>query len=220
LGVGNWEECWEAGDGGLVLGIRGKIKQNIYIIKKSYNCMKKGYNLLILGALKYFIENPYNKVHLREFSRILKISPNSANRFLDLFLKEGFVIEERVANLRYFRANLKSVSFRQMKKLFCVKEIENSGLLDELKGVCFSLVLFGSCAKGVDDKNSDIDFVIITKNENKIKTIFKKYERKFNRELSLHIFSSLRWKKEKIENKAFYQDVVSSGINLIGEIPI
>jgi predicted nucleotidyltransferase len=182
--------------------------------------MKKGYNLLVLNALKYFVENPYNKIHLREFSRNLKISPNSANRFLDLFLKEGFVIEERIANLRYFKANLESVSFRQLKKLFCVKKIEDSGLLNELKDFCFSLVLFGSCSKGLDDENSDMDFVIITKNENKVKTIFKKYEKKFNREVSLHIFTSLKWKKQKVENKAFYQDVVSNGINLIGEIPI
>ena len=123
--------------------------------------MKKGYNLLVLNALEFFIKNPYDKIHLREFSRILKISPNSANRFLDLFLNEKFIVEERTANLRYFKANINSVSFREIKKFYCVKEIEDSGLLFELQNFCSSFILFGSCAKGTADKNSDFDFVIL-----------------------------------------------------------
>ena len=182
--------------------------------------MKKGYNLLILNALEYFIQNPYEKIHLREFSRSLKISPNSANRFLDLFLKEGFIVEERVANLRYFKSNLDSITFREIKKLYCVREIEKRGLLDGLNSLCFSLVLFGSCAKGIDDGNSDVDFVVISKDKVKIRNIFRKLGNRFDRELSFHIFTSLEWKKQKQENKAFYQDVISSGINLIGEMPI
>ena len=51
--------------------------------------MKKGYNLLILKALGFFIDNPYNKIYLREFSRKLKISLNSAQRFLNFFLEKN-----------------------------------------------------------------------------------------------------------------------------------
>ena len=53
--------------------------------------MKKGYNLLVLNALGFFVENPYEEIHLREFSRRLKISVNSSQRFLGLFLNEGLI---------------------------------------------------------------------------------------------------------------------------------
>ena len=182
--------------------------------------MKKGYNLLVLEGLKYFIENPYSEIHLREFGRVLGISPNSANRFLDLFISEGFIVEKRVANLRYFKANLDSVSFREIKKTYVVKIIEDSGLLLELKDKCFSLMLFGSAAKGIDENTSDIDLVIVGKDKAEISEVIRKFQRKFKRELSPHIFTSLEWKKQKTNNKAFYQDVVSCGMNLIGEILI
>ena len=182
--------------------------------------MKKGYNLLVFDALKYFIVHPYLEIHLREFSRKLKISPNSANRFLDLFLSQGFVIEKRVANLRYFRANVDSVSFREIKKAYSVKLIEDVGLLRDLKDEVLSVMLFGSVAKGLDDENSDIDLVIVGKNKKNIREIVQKYQKKIKRELSVHIFTSIEWKKEKVNNRAFYQDVVGCGMNLIGEILI
>lgn len=182
--------------------------------------MKKGYNLLILDSLKYFIINPYSRVHLREFSRIMKISPNSASRFLNFFLKEGLIIEERLANLRYFKANSDSVSFKELKKAFSVFVLEKSGLIQSLKGNCFSCMLFGSVARGENDKNSDIDLVIVTKDKEKVREIIRRFQKKFKQELSPHIFTSLEWRQGKKENKAFYQDVVSCGMNLIGEILI
>lgn len=166
------------------------------------------------------MENPYSEIHLREFSRKLNISPNSVNRFLDMFVYEGLVVEKRVANLRYFVANMESLTFRQMKKVKVIREIEQSGLIDELRDVCFSCVLFGSAAKGEDDAESDFDFVIIGKDKDVIRKVFNKFQRKLNRDLSFYVFSSLEWKNQSEKNKAFYQDVISSGINLIGEVPI
>jgi predicted nucleotidyltransferase len=182
--------------------------------------MKKGYNLLILKALDFFLDNPYEKIHLRDFSRRLGISPNSANRFLNLFLEENLITDSRVANLRYFIANIDSVSFRQMKITKNVKLLEDAGLVELLGDNCISCMLFGSCAKGRDDSFSDMDFVIVTKNKEKVRQAFRLLQKKFNRELSYHIFTSLEWRKQKTENKAFYQDVVSSGIALVGEILI
>ena len=182
--------------------------------------MKKGYNLLILSALGFFLENPYEEIHLREFSRRLKISPNSANRFLDFFISEGLIIDRRVANLRYFKANMDSTTFRQIKVTKSIHELEMSGLVSNLSGNCLSCVVFGSVAKGRDESESDIDLVIVGKNKEKIKEIIRNVQKKFKRELSFHIFTSVEWRRQKTENKAFYQDVVSTGIALVGEVLI
>lgn len=173
--------------------------------------------MLVLKALEFFINNPYKEIHLREFSRIMKISLNSAQRFLNLFLEEGFVKEERKANLRYFKANMGDIVFKHIKIIWNLKLIRDSGLIDSLKNICSSLVLFGSVARGLDDFKSDLDLVCISKEKN-INT--ERFEGKLGRQINLHIFSFSQWKLQKSQNKPFYQDVIVEGINLIGEIPI
>ena len=164
--------------------------------------MKKGYNLLVLKALEFFISNPYDEIHLREFSRKMEISPNTAQRFLDLFLKEDFIKEERKANLRYFKANLDNIVFRQIKIAYSLKKIKDLNILRELeKNNFLSVVLFGSVAKGEDDEKSDLDLVCIGPNK---KINLNKLQEKVDRELNIHIFSFAEWKKQSKLNKAFY----------------
>jgi len=182
------------------------------------NKNKDVYGLLVLRALEFFIENPYEEIYLREFSRKLKISPNTAQRFLDLFLKEDFINEEKKANLRIFKANLDNIVFRQIKITYSIKKIRNSGLIDFLKEKFSSVILFGSIAKGLNEDKSDIDLVCIGKDIKKINSY--DFEKKLKKEINLHIFSRGKWKKQATENKAFYQDIIVDGINLIGEIPI
>lgn len=186
--------------------------------------MKKGYNnqgffedILILKCLRFFFENPYEKIHLREFSRKMKVSLNTSQRFLNLFLEQGFIQESREANLRYFKANLNSLTFKYLKIAFSLEELEKSRLIAYLTEKFSQVVLFGSIAKGIDDTNSDIDLVCI--GIKKELDLFD-FNKKLKKEINIHFFTFSQWKKQKQENKAFYQDVVSTGINLIGEIPI
>ncbi|MBU0894762.1 MAG: nucleotidyltransferase domain-containing protein [Nanoarchaeota archaeon] len=182
--------------------------------------MKKEYNILILKALRFFIENPYEEIHLREFSRKLKISVNSAQRFLDFFLKERLINEERKANLRSFKANIDSIVFRNLKIVFSLKKIEDSGIVNLLRNRVFNFVLFGSIAKGTDSAESDIDLLVLCRDREEIRKICSDFHKKFNREVNFHIFNVNQWKNQKKLNKAFYQEVISTGINLIGETPI
>lgn len=189
-------------------------------MKNKDNTKTEGYNLLILKALKFFIENPYKEIHLREFSRKLNISPNTAQRFLNLFLNEGLIKEERKANSRYLKANTDNILFKHIKITYSLRELNKKDLILSLKNNSSHVVLFGSVAKGLDEENSDIDLLIISDDKKKIKDILFNIQDKFDREINYHIFSWSEWKKQKTENKAFYQDIISTGINLIGEIPL
>lgn len=189
-------------------------------MKNKDNDKAEGFNLLILKSLKFFIENPYKEIHLREFSRKLNISPNTAQRFLNLFLNEGLIKEERKANSRYFKANTDNILFKHIKITYSLRELNKKDLILSLKNNSSHVVLFGSVAKGLDEENSDIDLLIISDDKKKIKDILFNIQDKFDREINYHIFSWSEWKKQKTENKAFYQDIISTGINLIGEIPL
>jgi len=178
------------------------------------------FGLLVLKALGFFIENPYDEIYLREFSRKLKISPNTSQRFLDLFLKEGFIKEEKKANSRFFKANLDNIVFRHIKKTYSIKKLVDLGFFDLLKESVSHVVVFGSVAEGLDDKKSDIDLLIIGSDKSRVRNIILEIQKKADREIQEHVFSFAEWKKQKKENKAFYQDVIAKGINLIGEMPI
>jgi predicted nucleotidyltransferase len=183
--------------------------------------MTKKYNNLILNALSFFIENPYEEIYLRDYNRRLKISLNSSQRFLNIFLKENLIKDFKRGNLRYFKANIDSISFKQIKILFSVKFIEDSGLLEDLvKLNVNNVVLFGSVAEGKDDLKSDFDFLVISNDKDKVLQIFRKFENKINREVNIHCFNWFEWKKQAIQNKAFYQDIIIKGLNLIGEMPL
>jgi predicted nucleotidyltransferase len=184
--------------------------------------MKNRYNIkiqedfLVLKALGFFVENPYSEIYLREFGRKMEISPNSAQRFLNLFLKQGFIIEFWKGNLRYFKANLNSIVFRNIKITFSLKRLEDSGLIMNLKENFSNVVLFGSISKGTDDIGSDVDILCIGIKKG---MDFSEFEKKLEREINPHIFTLARWKEQKKENKAFYQNVLT-GINLVGEMPL
>lgn len=171
-----------------------------------------------MKALEFFIEFPYKEIYLREFARKMKISSNTAQRFLNIYLMEGFVVEIIRGKMRYFAANLESVVFRQIKVAFSLREIEKSGLIYFFKeNNATSLILFGSVAKGLDDKSSDVDLVCIGPNK---KLKFRQFEEKIGRVLQVHFFTWAEWKKQAKINKAFYRDVVKDGIALIGEKPV
>lgn len=185
-------------------------------MKKRYNYPDEGTGFLMLKALQFFIENPYTEVYLREFARKTKISLNSCQRFLKMFIKQELIIDYRKGNLRYFKANINSIVFRSLKLVFSLKKMKDSGLIDFLEENFTNVVLFGSISKGKDDADSDIDLVCIG---SKRQIGMFEFEKRTGREINAHLFTLAQWKNQKEENRAFYQDVIA-GTALVGDMPI
>ncbi|MBI2133441.1 nucleotidyltransferase domain-containing protein [Candidatus Woesearchaeota archaeon] len=176
--------------------------------------------LFLIKELKFFTENPYKEVYLRELATKLKISPFAAKKYSDLLIREGLLTEEKKANLRIFRANMSNLFFRQLKIAFSIESILKSGLIEHLnKNIpnLSSIVLFGSKAKGEDDEKSDFDMLVIGKAKH---IDLSAFETKLNREINIHFLSWGDWNKSARENSAFYYEVISRGIPLIGDLPI
>jgi len=177
-------------------------------------------DIIPLKIFNFFFESPYKEAYLRELSKKLKLSPFAVKKYLDWFVKEGLILEERKANLRYFKANINNLFFRHLKIAFSIKLIMKSGLISYLKeniSNTSSITLFGSTAKGEDDKESDIDILIIGKNKY---TDTHKFREKTGKEINLHIFSWGEWNEKAKKDSPFYYEVISSGIKLHGELPI
>lgn len=176
--------------------------------------------LIFLKVVKFFLENPYEEVYLRQLAKKLNLSSFAIKKYSDLLVKENLLKEERKANLRYFKANISNIFFKHLKIAYSVNLIVKSGILDFLKqnlSNVSSIVLFGSMAKGEDDKQSDVDLLVIGKDKY---LDLKKFEQLIGREITLHIFSWSEWNKQAVENKAFYFEVINYAIQLYGEMPI
>ena len=177
-------------------------------------------NLILIKLTKFFLENPYKEMYLRELAKKLKISPYAIKKYADLLVKENIIKDEKKANLRYFRANINNLFFRHLKIAFNINLIIKSELIDFLKeklANISSIVLFGSAAKGQDTKKSDLDILVIGK---KKYLNLEKIEEKIDKEITLHVFSWSEWKNKMEKDKAFYFEIISHGIPLFGELPI
>lgn len=171
-------------------------------------------------VLKLFFEEPFREFHLRETARKAGVSAPTAKIQLDKFAMEGLVEKKSKANLSLFKANIKSKRFQLLKAAFSLEKIEKSGLIKEIKKTLKpkSLVLFGSTARGEDDKKSDLDLLAITKNKENI--MLDKFEKKTGKEINLTIYSLNEWAKKTEEDKPFYQRILIEGIVLDGELPV
>jgi len=141
-------------------------------------------------------------------------------KYADLLIKENLIKEERKANLRYFKSNINNLFFKYIKIAFSINLILKSMLLDFLKqslANVSSIVLFGSMAKGEDDRNSDVDLLIIGKEK---PLNLEKFEMKLGKSITLHILSWSEWNKKAQEDMPFYSEIISQGVTLYGELPL
>ena len=176
--------------------------------------------LKLIEMASFFLENPYREMYIRELSRKLKLSVFAVKKYADLLVKEGLLIEERRANLRYLRANMENPAVKQLKVALNLKRIFDSKMVEAVEeGILnlSSIVVFGSVAKGEDDENSDLDVLIIGK-DNRIN--LDGVEKRIGKRINEQIFSWSEWNKQAKNNKAFYTDVLIYGIALYGELPI
>jgi len=169
--------------------------------------------------LVFFMDNPYDTVYLREAAKKIGLSPSAVKKYADLLLSENLIVEERRANLRYFKSNIDNPAFRHFKIAHNLGLIEKSGLIkylvEKIPNVS-SVVLFGSMARGENDKGSDLDLLVIG---SKKQVNLTEYQEKIMGEINMHNFSWGEWKGKASEDRPFHDEVIMNGIPLFGEMP-
>lgn len=165
-----------------------------------------------------FIFNCPNKVfHIRELSRRTGFSTTAITSAIEDLNKFRIVSIEKTDLTTNIKANLESDAYVFYKKIFNLYRIERYGLVEELKKLFRpeTIVLFGSFARGEDIEESDIDILIITKQEEKGEIInLNKYERLLKREINLHLMDSLK------ESSKEFKNAVSNGVVLHGYLKV
>ena len=171
-----------------------------------------------LRILLLFFNEPYRDFHLREIAKLAKVSSSTAKRFLDFYNEKGFLEKQRKANLVLFKANLENPAFKHMKVSYFL--MKSRSLANYLKQVYpdSSIVLYGSCARGEDDLQSDIDLLVISRKKEKAE--LAKFEKQLERKITLLMYTPQDWEEKTRSDRAFYERILTDGIVLQGSLPV
>ena len=102
----------------------------------------------------------------RQIARDIGISYGSANRALNSLNATGTVRRRQEGKMFFYSVDSASNAIIELKKLINIMLLEP--LVEVIKHNTSRIVLFGSCAHGFDDSQSDVDLFITTLNRERI----------------------------------------------------
>ncbi len=170
-----------------------------------------------LKILSVFLKEPYREFYLREVASKAKVSTSTVKAFLDSLTIDGFLVKSRRANLALFKASIDDPMFRHFKIGYSLREMRP--LIRHLKQKyenC-SIILYGSCARGEDDRDSDIDLLVVGRAGRIELTAF---EKRLSRTITLLVFSPEQWEEKAKRDEAFYESVITDGVVIQGSLPM
>jgi len=133
----------------------------------------------------FFISTNYQKVlsllakfsdkefYEREIARKIGISFGSANKVLNDLYSSGLLNRSQKGKMYFYSINSTDPAFRQFKIFNTIDLLRP--LMNKLKDFARKIVLYGSCSKGTDSSNSDIDIFIIADDKKKVLQSIEKY---------------------------------------------
>ena len=150
--------------------------------------------LEIINNLSSFFEDCYRRVNVREYARIMKISPPTASNILKLYHKENLLKKETYKNYILFYANKEDKTFRDLSRIFWDKKLKEFTEYLEKSLINPTIILFGSLSKAETKKDSDIDLAIFSYKKD---INILKYEKKLKRKIQIFWFNSIQDIKSK-----------------------
>jgi len=168
-------------------------------------------------VLSLLLNSPDEQFYIREIAELLRKNPSGVKRELDNLEEMGILISEKVANLKYFKANKDSPLFSELKNLIT----KSLGLPGALKAVlrasgAKAAFLYGPYAEG-DDINT-VDLFVIGAMASLTREL-KDIEERFDRKINCTIIDEDEYKLKKKKGDANLKKLLSGKrIALIGRL--
>lgn len=138
-------------------------------------------------VLEVFFENPSREFHLRELSRLLKLSMPTIISTTDKLAKERLIIKEKGKVTTKVMANRDNIDFTRLKRLHNLDLIYKSSFISHISesyNQPKAIILFGSFSRGEDVEKSDIDIAVMT--NKKLNLDLSEYENILKKAINLH----------------------------------
>lgn len=164
---------------------------------------------------EYYFVNPTSKLRVREIEKLLKLPLPSVIRYCKDLQKEGILTTIITGKVVFYTGNRANNNFLLEKKLYNIKSLYESGLIEYLKIELSNpaIIVFGSYSKGEDTETSDIDLYIET--PSKKETQLEKFEKILKRKIQIFKHKEIH----EIKNKELADNIIN-GIVLNGFIEV
>ena len=138
-------------------------------------------------VLEFFFRNPSKETHLRELSRLLKLSMPTIISVTDDLAKENLIVKVKSSFITKVHANRENTRFIGKKRIYNLAAVFESGIVEHLVKIYNHpkmIILFGSFSRGDDIEKSDVDIAVVTKK--KVSFDATQHEKFLDRGISIH----------------------------------
>lgn len=141
--------------------------------------------------LEFFFLNPTAKIRVRQLEKKLMLPLPSVIRYCKELEDEEILKKIKNSNIVFYSSDRSSKIFLIEKKLFNIRELYKSGLIEFLINELSnpSIIIFGSYSKGEDIEDSDIDIYVQTHSKKEIN--LKDFEKKLQRKIQIFRYKNI-----------------------------
>jgi len=161
------------------------------------------YNKVSLRILAFLSRHPNNQFYQREIAGKTGTSIGATNQSLNKLFKLGLISREKRGKMYFYSLNIDSAAIKYFKIFTNLAELQK--LVNSLSSISNQIILFGSCAKGEDTDESDIDLFIHSEYPDKARKILKSV--KLDRVIKPVIVNSLDFVSLKRKDEEFYKQI-------------
>jgi predicted nucleotidyltransferase len=167
-------------------------------------------NKQLIKITTYFLKNPTVKPTQKELIGTTNIAKATAIKHLSQLVKENILNCKKIGVTNIYSLNNERTIVKELKKLHTILQLNSLHSTEHEE-----IYLYGSCARGEQTEQSDIDLLIITpEKQPKITTTIEKISRKLKKEINYRIFTPLEWAMTQKKDNAYYTRVEKDKIKL------
>ncbi len=161
--------------------------------------------LKIINDLQPFFEDCYRRINVREYAKLMGISPPTASKILDLYKSEGLLLNEAYKNYLFFYANKESRNFIGLSRIYWGYKLKEITSFMERELTSPAIILFGSLSKAETKPDSDIDLAVFA---HKKELDVSPFEKKLKRKIQIYWFKSV----EGIKSRELANNIINGYI--------
>lgn len=171
-----------------------------------------------VGILEEFLLNANMEYHIREISRITKISPIHVQKELRNLESIGLLSSRKKGNMILYKLQTKSPIADDLKRIFLKTESIGKEILKGIgsKGKIRYALVYGSFAKGTESTASDIDLLVVGNiEEDEILKSISKAEKRIGREVNFILWTEKELLQKIKENITLVREISKTPIIMI-----
>ena len=153
--------------------------------------------------LAFLCQNPQKSFYSGEIAEKTSLSKGGTNQSLRDLAHQGVLKTEKKGHMTFYAADISSPSVRQFKILQNVAILES--IVNKLRPFADRVVLFGSCAKGEDTQESDVDLLVVSRDKDHIRSRIP--ETKAKRKIQLLLKTPQEYIQLENKEPVFFREI-------------